>query len=112
MEEFSFLLKVEGKIRRLCSEVGRSSTRLFSAHALFHSSIFSIGKWDKQDFLPLPREKGGLFLPTEVDEAVLFLVKLDGPVCFLRWSSLLSDYMGGNSLLEDGVENLYMAFDD
>ena len=83
MEEFSFLLKVDGKIRRLCVEVGRSSTRFFSACSL-----------DKQDLLPLPRDTGGLFLPTEVDEALPFLVKLDGPVCFLRWSSLLSDCMG------------------
>ena len=46
-------------------------------------------------------------------EALLFLVKLEGPVCLLRWSSLLSDYMGGSSLLvEDEVENLYLVSED
>ena len=36
VQEFSFLLKVEGEDRRLCLKVGRSSTLLSLAHALFH----------------------------------------------------------------------------
>ena len=37
-------------------------------------------------------------------------MKLERPVCFLRWSSLLSNYMGGSSLhVEDEVENLHVV---
>ena len=40
-------------------------------------------------------------------------MKLQGPVCLLRRSSLLSDYTGGSSLLvEDEVEHLYIVFED
>ena len=40
-------------------------------------------------------------------------MKLEGSVGFLSWSFLLSNYMGGSSLLvEDEVENLYIVFED
>ena len=53
VEEFAFSLKVEGKIRRLVLEVGRSSARFLFAHAVFHASVVLTGKWDKQDLSPL-----------------------------------------------------------
>ena len=62
--------------------------------------IFSTGKWDSQDVFHLPSEKRSLFLPTEACTKLLFLVKLEGPVCFLRGSSFH---------VEDEVENLYVV---
>ena len=72
------------------------------------SSIFSTGKGDRLE------RKGGLFLPTEGQtEPPFLLVKFEKPVCFLKWSSLLSRYTGGSSLLvEDEVETYTLILKD
>ena len=76
---------------------GEDQTSLFEGCGELHPFFLSVCslpsfekvKGDSQDLFSLPREKGGLFLPTEGQtELSFFLVKLERPVCLWRRSTL------------------------
>ena len=104
------------------------------------SSIISRGRGDRQDLFPLPIERKEVSscrlrgkLSSLLSRDVSYLERKEASSCrrsgkrssllshevggaclsFLRWGPLLSNYMGGSSLLvEYEVENLYIVFED
>ena len=111
VQEFSFLLKVGGE----------DQTSLFESWEELHPSVFSACS------LPSFQQVSGIgrifvhyLARKEVSSCRLrrarsSLVSLEvgGACLFFVWSSLLSSYMVGSSLLvEDEVENLYVVFED